>query len=1105
MSFLRSLACIFALLACFASTGVLAADVPTAADVQKSLDGLAARKLPEAEQQALKQTLEQTLAMLTQRTDSINRLEVLEQLLDQAPRLISDAQQDLAQLKAQQRTPINTRYGDSSLEKLEEVLAERNTQMSTWQQQVIEANSLIITAQTRPERAQADISSNQTRTLEITGLLKGEREASKPLTAERRDLLKAELSKLEAQNKLSRQELAGNSLLQDLGTSRRNLLDERIKRGEQALVELQSLINEKRHAISEETVAQQSLEAEKAGSDSLLAKQSAQNLQLSDYLLKVTDRLNQLTHDNLQTKQQLDSLSQSGQALEQQISVLKGSLLLSRILYKQQQALPQLNIGSDITDEIADLRLKQFELTQQREAISNPTEFVDQLLSNAANQEGLDNAQLRTNLLDIINTRRNLIDQLNRELSTLLNESITLQLNQNQLQSTASALRATLDEQMFWIPSNKPLNQDWLKNAPQRLQEQVLQLPWGSNLRQLAAGLTERPLIFLPLLLLIGVLLWRRNWLRQKLDTLNVDICHFKKDSQLHTPLALLMNVLLALPGTLFLALCGYALQIDARGENASLAQALYQMAEAWLVFYTLYRILVPNGVAELHFRWAPQNVAYLNNYVRKLGLVVLALVAVVTIAEQQPAALTEDVIGLGILLIGLGLMTWLMGRILLVGPLREHGTTFHKLVGIAFTALPLLLIVAIGFGYYYTALKLTDRLIDTLYLLILWLILDSTFARGLTVAARRLAYQRAMAKRQAQAVENEDGNEVPIEEPTLDIEQINQQSMRLIRLALSAAFIACLYWIWADLISVFTYLDNIVLYQYSSGAGGDAAMVPMSVLDVIGALIVSAITVILARNLPGLLEVLVLSRLKLAQGSAYATTTLLSYAIAGFGISTTLSILGVSWDKLQWLVAALSVGIGFGMQAIFANFISGLILLFERPIRIGDTVTIGTVTGTVNRIRIRATHITDSDRKAVVVPNQILLTSQLINWTLTDTTTRLVLQFTVNRGADLEEARTLLLQAAQENSRVLRDPMPGVQLMTYGTTTLGYELKVYVRELSDRSLATDELNRRVDQLFYENGINLVSTTKMEVTLVNSQGQETTLPESAPDAPAPQA
>jgi potassium efflux system protein len=154
-------------------------------------------------------------------------------------------------------------------------------------------------------------------------------------------------------------------------------------------------------------------------------------------------------------------------------------------------------------------------------------------------------------------------------------------------------------------------------------------------------------------------------------------------------------------------------------------------------------------------------------------------------------------------------------------------------------------------------------------------------------VAARRLAYQRALAKRQAQSKESLDG-EAPLEEPTLDIEQVNQQSLRLIRLALLGGFLVCLYAVWADLIGVFTYLDTINLYEYSSGTGDNAALVPISLMDVIGALIIVAITVALARNLPGLLEVLVLSRMRLAQGSAYATTTLLTYTLIAIGIVST-------------------------------------------------------------------------------------------------------------------------------------------------------------------------------------------------------------------------
>ncbi len=949
----------------------------------------------------------------------------------------------------------------------------------------------MITAQTRPERAQAEISSNQTRSLEINNLLKNGRDGSKPLSNERRDQLNAELAKLDAQTQLRRQELAGNSLLQDLGNSRRTLLDERIKRLEQELLDLQNLINEKRRNLSEQAVAEQSREAEKAGSDTLLARESAMNLKLSDYLLNATDRLNELTRLNLQTKQQLDSLSQSDQALAEQISVLQGSLLLSRILYKQQQALPTLQIDSSLPDQIADLRLYQFELNQQREAINNPSVYVDKLLSN--HTEDANTPALRTDLLDIINTRRELIDRLNRELNTLLNESITLQLNQKQLQTTAETLRATLDEQMFWIPSNKPLDLEWFKSVPHLLERQIAELPWGANLRQLAAGLTERPLLFLPLLLLITVLLWRRSYLYRKLGELHQDIGHFKRDSQLHTPMAIMLNVLLALPGTLLLALCGFALQMDARGQNANLGEALFQMAQAWLVFYTVYRILADGGVAELHFRWGHAQVAFLHKQVRRLGLVVMALVAVVTVAKHQPAGLGDDVIGLTVVLSCYALMVWLLYKTLLTGPAREHGSAFRLLIGIALSLLPLALIIAVGFGYYYTALKLSDRLITTLYLLMIWLIIEATFIRGLSVAARRLAYQRALSKRQAQSSkEGGEGTDIVIEEPTLDIEQVNQQSLRLIRLSLLGAFIFSLYWVWADLISVFAYLDNIALYEYSSGTGDAAVLVPISLSDVLGALIIIGITLALGRNLPGLLEVLVLSRLKLAQGSAYATTTLLSYAIFGIGFVITLSTLGVSWDKLQWLVAALSVGLGFGLQEIFANFISGLIILFERPVRIGDVVTIGNLSGTVSKIRIRATTITDFDRKEIIVPNKTFVTDQLINWSLNDTVTRVIVKIGLAYESDLALARKLMMQAAIENPRVLRDPEPLLFFLTISASTFDYELRFHVRELGDRNAATDEILTRIALSFREHNVEM-AFNQVDVLIKNLQGHELNL------------
>ncbi|MDH0339497.1 mechanosensitive channel MscK [Metapseudomonas otitidis] len=1056
---------------CLLSPGAHAAAPPSSSEVQQSLDTLAERKLPEAEQKALKAILEQTLTLLENQDDSEKRLADLKRQLAEAPRQISDAQRELARLKATRQVPVNERYAKSNLAQLEQVLSQRSTQLSDGQKQLAEANSLIITAQTRPERAQAEISSNQARTQQLNALLKVGKEGGKPLSDELRDQYNAELAALEAQTQLRRQELAGNSLLQDLGNSRRDLLVERIHRLEQESQDLQSLINVKRRESSEQTVAELSREAQKATPDSLLAAESATNLKLSDYLLRSTDRLNELTQQNLRTRQQLDTLSQADQALEEQISVLKGSLLLSKILYQQKQALPHLRLDANLADEIADIRLYQFELGQQRDKMGNPQDYVDNLLTRQPPEQVT--PDLRETLLDLATTRVELFDRLGRELNALLNESITLQLNQKQLATTAQALRNTLEEQMFWIPSNKPLDLAWLKGAPQHLKAQLAELPWGEGVTELWEGLVDRPWLFIPLLLLIGALLWRRGWLYSKLNDLHHDIGHYKRDSQIHTPLALLLNVLLALPVTLFLALCGLALHIDARGQNATLGDALLEMALAWLVFYTLYRILAPGGVAELHFHWPRPQVALLSKQIRRLGVVVMALVAVVTVAEHQPQALADDVIGIIVVLTCYALMALVLSNLLLAEPMREQTSPFRLLIGIAFTLLPLVFMVAVGFGYYYTSLKLTDRLINTLYLLILVLLIEATFVRGLAVAARRLAYARAIAKRQAQPRETPDGDEVVVEEPVLDIEQVNQQSLRLIRLALLGGFIACLYLVWADLITVFAYLDQITLYQYVSGTGDTATHVPISLLDGLGALIIVGITAALARNLPGLLEVLVLSRLKLAQGSAYATTTLLSYTLVAIGIVSTLATLGVSWDKLQWLVAALSVGLGFGLQEIFANFISGLIILFERPVRIGDVVTIGNLSGTVSKIRIRATTITDFDHKEIIVPNKTFITGQLINWSLSDTVTRVTLKLGVAYGSDLELVRKLLLQAAQENVRVLKEPAPSVYFLTFGESTLDHELRIHVRDLGDRNPATDEINRFIDREFAKHGIDI--------------------------------
>ncbi|MHB1372939.1 MAG: mechanosensitive channel MscK [Thauera sp.] len=1051
---------------------------PSADELRARIAALADRKLPEAEQQAAQQALEQALSRLAAAEDYRQQLAVLKERLVAAPGRTADARAQLARLHPAGE-PDPTPVIDPTLPtaELEKRLAERNTALAEWQRSLDEANALLLGARTGPERAQTEISANQTRMASIEAALTANREPgrdARPLSADRREALAAEWHALDAQSTLRQQELAAGSVLQDLGQARRDLATLQLQLLGAEVQALQTAINTRRSAQAAETVeAIARVQDASGGGDSLLARELATNQELSAYLLRATEHLNTLTQRNLATRQQLDSLNRAGSIIDEQISVLQGSLLLSRILLEQKRALPQPRVDKQLADQIADIRLYQFEVNKQREALGRPGAYAERLLAEDPSAAADD--ATRDQLPALLTTRAELLERLNRELNAVLNESITLQLNERQLQATADRLRTTLDEQMFWIPSNRPLDLAWLKAVPATLQAQLAAIPWQSAMSELWSGLQARPLLFLPVLLVTLALLSRRRWLRDKLDALHADIGYVRRDSQRHTPLAILFNLLLALPGSLLLALAGLALQMDARGQNASLGAALLQMAQAWLVFYTAYRVLAPGGVAERHFHWPPERVRELHRHMRHLGLVVLAVVAIVTLAERQPEVLANDVLGILTLLTGYAIMAWLMARLLIHRSQVARPSPLMVAIGVVLGLMPIALIAALMMGYYYTALKLTGRLIDTLFVLIIWRLIEATVIRALGVAARRLNHQQAVARRETAEREGQPGGDTTesIEAPQLDIDRISQQSLRLVHLGLLAGLVVSLYWVWADLVTVISYLDNITLYEYASGSGDTASVTPISLRDLLAAIVIASIAFLLARNLPGLLEVLVLSRLRLAQGSAYATTTLLSYVIMGVGIVATLGTLGVSWDKLQWLVAALSVGLGFGLQEIFANFVSGLIILFERPVRIGDVVTIGNVSGTVTRIQIRATTITDFDRKEMIVPNKAFITGQLTNWSLTDTITRVTVKVGVTYGSDLELTRKLLLQIADDNARVLKEPAPLVFLLAFGTSTLDHELRVHVRELADRNAAIDEISREIDRLFREQGIEI--------------------------------
>ena len=1038
-----------------------------------------------AEQQQFQEAWQQSLTALQQSESLREQQKALQTTLDKAPEELRRLRQQLDSLQPANEDQLRQRFAASSMQTLDTTLGDLVARMYDWQNELTAINSELISAETRPEKTQSRISVNQSRSNELNERLRQlQRQPSNPLNRAREQAIQAELAQLELANALLRQQLSAHNTLLDLANAKRRLLLAELARIENEISALQDVIDDKRRSLSEQVISDTTAESSQISNHQLLHNQSLTNQRISEELLTSSNQISTLSRRNIQTTQQLDYLTQLESALDQQISVLEGSLLLSRILHQEKQALPVVRIDRSLTDSVADTRLRQFEINQQREQLRNQEAYLKRLLNQVPEEQ---REPLREDLQQLIRSRVTLVEQLSVHINTLLGEAVALQINQDQLQQLSTKLRQTIDDQLFWVASNPPINRAWVTSLPKQMLAQWQDLQPLAQTQRLLLILKDNAGWLVLLLCLAAIPLLLRKRLMRRLQQLHDQVGHYRLDNQRTTPMALLLTAFGVLPLPILLAGGGFALRFGDNPAMPTLGQALMHLAVGWFVLYLLYRLFDPQGITRRHFRWSAEKVSRLRRLTRQLAWVLLPMVLIISLGTTNPEHLDKDVLGRLVMIITLCLFSLLVGRFMRLTEPLNNSRVFHGGASLMLIVTPLVLAGMTIWGYHYTAIRLADRMIDTLYLITAWMLLQGIVVRNLRVAGRRLAYQRAISKRQTEEQANGTSNDTPLEIPELKLEQINQQSLRLGRLALLILFSVLVYLVWSDLISAASYLESITLWEYNSGTADNPLMKPLSAGDLTGALIIVALTIALARNLPGLLEILVLSRMDLRQGSSYAIPTLLSYLIVSIGIIGFLATLGVSWNKLQWLVAALGVGLGFGLQEIFANFVSGLIILFERPVRIGDVVTIGNLSGTVNRIRIRATTITDFDRKEIIVPNKTFVTEHLINWSLSDTVTRVTVKVAVANGSDVELVRKLLLQIAHDNPRVLDDPEPLVFFLDFNDHRLEHELRMHVRLLADRNAAIDETNRQIDRLFAEHDIEIASR-QMDVNLINSEG-----------------
>ena len=1053
------------------------ASLPQREEISQRLKPLTQEEKPGAAQEKEIEELRAALANLESLETLKQQRAELEKRFQQAPEEIRRLDNELREAR-RRAEPDKEDIGGLSSAELDTRISETLDSLRKQQDRLADTNARLVAAQTLPERVQTAISDTLTRIDEIRTKLNKQQDVQDSSDVWQ---LQTELAMEQGKLALERQKLAANTRLQELAKLRRDIQRLAIERLEKRLRLMQNALEEQRQQqLAENVDASAHLETSDSSSNPLIVQAGQDNQALSVELVKAIDRHNAFEWSNIELRSRLDRARQIQRVLNEQVDAVGDNQLLSRILREQRRALPNVTLVEDLSEKIADIRLRQFELERQREALSDIDPVVDRRIEEA----GLEpSAELTETLAESYRSRRGLMNQLEQTYGELLATAVDLQLNQRQISDTVDTLNATIEERLFWLPNRAPLNLTWLKRLPASFLAQISGSKWHDDLDAVLTPPPLKALWGIPLLVLAAGLLLGRRAIRARLLKLHKQIGRLKRDTQMHTPWAILLNALIAAPGPLALAALGLGLKT---GTGLAWGDALLQLALAWGAVALARRLTVSNGVAVHHFHWPVDYVLELRRLFGQLGLALIPVLLISALIKGEGLFLAERPLYFLPMLAGFIGMSLTLARLVLAHRPYFGIKLFHVLLGLALAAAPLVLGVMLVLGYEYTVLRLVERFITSLYAVGLWLLGTATVVRSLAVAARRLAYHRAKAQSEARAKESADAGGEVVEEPPLDLEQVNQQSLRLAKLLLFLGLTLVLYVIWSDLLVALAYFDHIKVWSTTQGIGETLSETPITLADILIALLVVVLTWSLARNLPGLLEVMVLSHLTLKPGGAYAISSLLSYTIVGVGIVAALGTLGVSWDKLQWLVAALGVGLGFGLQEIFANFISGLILLFERPIRIGDTITLGNLHGTITRIRIRATTMTDFDRKEIIIPNKTFVTEQLTNWSLSDNVTRVTLEYGVAHGSDLETVRYLLHQVAKENERVLDDPAPMVICSSYGPSAFNFHLYIYVNDLFDRYFAPDEINRQLDGLFREHGIR-VAFDQMDVWLHDTQ------------------
>lgn len=733
---------------------------------------------------------------------------------------------------------------------------------------------------------------------------------------------------------------------------------------------------------------------------------------------------------------------------------------------------------------------------------------------------------------EFLKRRSEQLDQVITDLDRQFNVLLALSGEERSLIDQTKKYAAILDEEILWLKSARELHNTNLMETLDAFKWFVSPENWASAGTLLLNGLQRNWGMTAFGCLVLVFLVWSRVPLRRRLTELGKEADKGYTQPFEISVRAFILTFFVAAFWPLIFTFVAWLMssQYDADEFTRAVSTGLFALASVLFIIESFRQICRPHGLATSHFRWCEERVRLNRRHIRWFWSLGVPTAFVIAVIEAQDNLDRKDTLGRIALIFGLVLLTVFLARVL--RPTKRTSTSsstqsgpdvaaqtsslskFRRIWYWSFVLGPLVLAVLSEVGYHYMALQLSWRLLATATLGLLLVTFHALGIRWLYSLRAKLALEQVAQKRaeqEAAAAVDEStttiSSPIPlVDQASLDLATVNSQTRRVLNGAIMLTAIMGVWLLWAEVLPAFKSLD-VQLWAITQDVtkmvkGTDGVEAPktapetrlITLADLVFAGGLFSFAIVLARNIPGLMEVAILQHLPIDSGGRYAVTALTRYAINVIGVFVAFNVIGVGWSQVQWLVAAMTFGLAFGMQEVFANFVSGLILFFERPIRIGDVVTIGDVTGTVSRIRIRATTVINWDRKEYVVPNKELITGRLLNWTLTDNINRVVFTVGVAYGTNTDQVTSLLQQILSDNEHILLDPAPRVTFEALGESSLNFTLRAFLSTMDVRLDVIHRMNTEIHRRLGEQGIE-IAFPQLDVHVKSPSADSVSLPQ----------